>query len=71
MIKRWLAVRLELVGNSIVFFAALSAVLFRDISGHITAGLVGLSVSYALSVCFFYCLKFKKVKLKNLMDQIS
>uniref|UniRef100_A0A1I8B942 Multidrug resistance-associated protein n=1 Tax=Meloidogyne hapla TaxID=6305 RepID=A0A1I8B942_MELHA len=47
--NRWLAVRLELVGNLIVFFSAFSAVLFRH-TDHVTAGLVGLSVSYALSV---------------------
>jgi ATP-binding cassette, subfamily C (CFTR/MRP), member 1 len=42
-ICRWLAVRLELVGNLIVFFSALSAVLFRS-SEHVTAGLAGLSM---------------------------
>ncbi|KJH40322.1 hypothetical protein DICVIV_13738 [Dictyocaulus viviparus] len=47
--NRWLAVRLELVGNLIVMFSALFAVLFRGSSG-LTAGLVGLSVSYALNI---------------------
>ena len=45
--NRWLAVRLETVGNLIIFCASLLAVLGR---GNLTPGLVGLSVSYALSV---------------------
>lgn len=39
--------RLETVGNLIIFFAALFSVLGQ---GSTTAGLVGLSVSYALQV---------------------
>lgn len=39
--------RLETVGNVVIFFAALFAVLGRDM---LSAGLVGLSVSYALQV---------------------
>ena len=45
--NRWLAVRLETVGNGIIFAAALFAVLGRD---HLSGGLVGLSVSFALQV---------------------
>lgn len=46
--NRWLAIRLEMVGNIIIFFAALFAVLSRS-SGQ-SASLVGLSISYSLQV---------------------
>ena len=40
--------RLEFIGASILFFAALFSVIARDT---IAPGLVGLSVAYALQVC--------------------
>ncbi|KAI4500902.1 hypothetical protein M0802_004113 [Mischocyttarus mexicanus] len=45
--NRWLAIRLEMVGNLIIFFSALFVVLGRNT---ISAGFVGLSVSYSLQI---------------------
>ncbi|MCJ8749120.1 hypothetical protein PDJAM_G00172600 [Pangasius djambal] len=45
--NRWLAIRLESLGNLVVFFSALFAVISRD---SLDSGLVGLSISYALNV---------------------
>ncbi|XP_015279485.1 PREDICTED: canalicular multispecific organic anion transporter 1 [Gekko japonicus] len=45
--NRWLAVRLEFVGNLVVFFSALLAVFSK---GSLEGGIVGLSISSALNV---------------------
>ena len=47
--NRWLAVRLEFLGSIIILGAAGLSILTLK-SGHLTAGLVGLSVSYALQI---------------------
>ncbi|RIB11911.1 ATP-binding cassette transporter 1 [Gigaspora rosea] len=48
--NRWLAVRLELIGSLVIFSASLLAVISAVTTHNIDAGLVGLSLSYALSV---------------------
>ncbi|CAG8439209.1 14222_t:CDS:10 [Cetraspora pellucida] len=48
--NRWLAVRLEFIGSLIIFSASLLAVISAVTTNNIDAGLVGLSLSYALSV---------------------
>ncbi|KAJ8247979.1 hypothetical protein GJAV_G00236800 [Gymnothorax javanicus] len=45
--NRWLAIRLEFLGNLVVFFSALLAVISRET---LYGGLVGMSISYALNV---------------------
>ncbi|XP_074649425.1 multidrug resistance-associated protein 1-like isoform X1 [Tubulanus polymorphus] len=45
--NRWLAIRLEFVGNCIIFFSALFAVVARDT---VSPGTVGLSITYAMNV---------------------
>uniref|UniRef100_A0A3B3TWY9 Canalicular multispecific organic anion transporter 1-like n=1 Tax=Poecilia latipinna TaxID=48699 RepID=A0A3B3TWY9_9TELE len=47
LLNRWLAVRLQFLGNLVVFFAAVFAVISRN---SIDSSLVGLSISYALNV---------------------
>lgn len=47
---RWLAVRLDFCGNSIILFAAVLAVLQRE---SLNAGSIALSITYALMVKYF------------------
>ncbi|KAE9414262.1 hypothetical protein Angca_002537 [Angiostrongylus cantonensis] len=48
---RWLAVRLELLGSIVILATSLLAVMSRD-WGTMSAGAIGLSVSYSLSITF-------------------
>ncbi|XP_066905600.1 multidrug resistance-associated protein 1 [Halyomorpha halys] len=45
--SRWLAVRLQMIGNLIIFFATIFAILGKD---SLSPGIVGLSVSYTLQI---------------------
>jgi ATP-binding cassette subfamily C (CFTR/MRP) protein 1 len=45
--SRWLAIRLELLGYSIIFINAMLAVLFR---GTLSSGTTGLTLSYAMTI---------------------
>ncbi|KHJ47249.1 ABC transporter transmembrane region [Trichuris suis] len=46
---RWLAVRIEFISTIMVFCAAIFAVCSRD-SGIMSAGMIGLSITYALTI---------------------
>ncbi|CAJ0585805.1 unnamed protein product, partial [Mesorhabditis spiculigera] len=48
--NRWLAIRLEFIGNCVIFFAALFSVLSKEWGWSSSAGIVGVSVSYALNI---------------------
>ena len=45
--NRWLAIRIEILGNIIIFFAALFCIIDRE---NLTPGKAGLSISYAMQV---------------------
>ena len=47
MTNRWLSIRVEILGNTILLFAAIFSYYNRD---NLTAGLVGLSISYAMQM---------------------
>uniref|UniRef100_A0A5S6Q8F7 ABC-type glutathione-S-conjugate transporter n=1 Tax=Trichuris muris TaxID=70415 RepID=A0A5S6Q8F7_TRIMR len=47
--NRWLAVRLEFIGSLLVFLASILAAYNRE-DGILSAGMVGLAVTYALSI---------------------
>ncbi|KAK9465552.1 P-loop containing nucleoside triphosphate hydrolase protein [Lipomyces arxii] len=47
--RRWLAIRLEMLGSAIIFLAALLSVL-TIATGRLSSGLVGLTMSYAFQI---------------------
>lgn len=50
--NRWLGVRLEFIGSIIIFSAAGFAIASVSMGGALPTGMVGLAISYALSVPF-------------------
>ncbi|KAI9003550.1 P-loop containing nucleoside triphosphate hydrolase protein [Gaertneriomyces semiglobifer] len=48
--NRWLAVRLEFIGSLIVFGSALFSVITIYVTGHVSASIVGLMLTYSLNV---------------------
>jgi ATP-binding cassette subfamily C (CFTR/MRP) protein 1 len=45
--NRWLGLRLEMIGNLITLFTAITAVFMRD---RLSAGTVGLMITYAMQI---------------------
>ena len=54
VLLRWLGIRLEFIGNLVILFAALFAVIQRNSGSNIDPGLAGLSISYALQVTKYH-----------------
>lgn len=52
--NRWLAVRLEFVGNCVVLCAAMLVILSQRWHFAMSAGIAGFSISYALNVKHFF-----------------
>ncbi|KAK6056898.1 hypothetical protein COOONC_05590 [Cooperia oncophora] len=48
--NRWLSIRLEFIGNLVIFFAALFAVISKELGWVTSPGIIGVSISYALNV---------------------
>ncbi|KIH69002.1 ABC transporter, ATP-binding protein [Ancylostoma duodenale] len=48
--NRWLAIRLEFIGNLVIFFAALFAVISKELGWVTSPGIIGVSITYALNV---------------------
>ncbi|GMS94758.1 hypothetical protein PENTCL1PPCAC_16931 [Pristionchus entomophagus] len=48
--NRWLAVRLEFIGNCVIFIAALFAAFSKQWDWGISAGVLGISVSYSFNI---------------------
>ena len=63
MYCRWVSLRLDNIGNAIIFSAAMFGVWER---GSINAGIIGLSVSYALQVRKIETAR----KLKLMVDKV-
>ena len=74
---RWLAIRLEFLGNIIILFSVLFAVLqrnYHEVFGRIDPGLAGLSITYALQVsptCSIYSLVMLLVYMYQVTQSLN
>ncbi|KAK5971311.1 Multi drug resistance-associated protein variant [Trichostrongylus colubriformis] len=48
--NRWLGIRLEFIGNLVILFAALFAVISKELGWVTSPGIIGVSISYALNI---------------------
>ena len=65
--NRWLTVRLEVLGNFVIVFSSIFAILARD---ELSAGVAGLSISYAFNIIL--SLNWMIIQYANLeMDAVS
>lgn len=62
---RWISLRLDFIGNCVILFAALFAVISRD---KIESSLAGLSIVYALQVRKLGADSCRKHRSKNKND---
>ena len=60
LFDRWIGVWSEFIGDLIIFFTALFAVLGRE---SLNPGLIGLSLSFALQVCWLLLILVNVVDL--------
>ena len=66
LIIRWLGVRLEMIANVLILSTAVTAVFMRD---HLTAGTVGLMITFALQItnALHILVRMHQAKLKQIL----
>ncbi|KAK6042918.1 hypothetical protein COOONC_19577 [Cooperia oncophora] len=70
MADRWLAIRLEFIGNLVIFFAALFAVISKEFGWVTSPGIIGVSVSYALNITEMLNFGIRQNKYREGLDLV-